>query len=270
MIRLLAALLLLLLPLAARADAQDAFDRGVASTRAGEHDAAVTAFARAIAEGAVDPDAYHGLGNALWRQGHPGHAMAAWARGLQLDPDDADLAANLALARKQTADRLEPPQPETGALFWIDLFAPRSQVFAASGLCTLGLGLWLLTALRARRAGAPSLRPGVLPPVLVVAGLAAAVGAVVALGRPPVTVVLADQVAARSALGAEGVELFVLHEGAVVRTLERHGTEGEAGAAVLIQLPDARKGWVPADAVDVADPAAPFPLPDASSAPAPG
>lgn len=72
-------------------------------------------------------------------------------------------------------------------------------------------------------------------------------------------VVLDARVAARSALGGEGVTLFELHEGAELRALEVDRDH------VLVSLPDDRKGWVPADAVVSTDPAAPFPQTSASA-----
>ncbi len=251
-------LLLALLP----ALASPAFERGVEASRAGDQPAAVGAFAEALAEGAVDPAVYHGLGNALYRQEQVGPAIAAWMRGLRLSPGDADLRANLAYARARTQDRLDLPAPSIGPFLWQGWLSPATQARLAGGFATLGLSAQFLLALRARQRSQPSPRPhpGLLLSLLL--ALLLGLGAALDARRPPAATVLLPQVTVRSALGAEGVELFVLHEGAVVRTLERwEGGEAGPPAAVLIELPDARKGWVPASAVDLALPDAPFPLP---------
>lgn len=251
-------LLLALLP----ALASPAFERGVEASRAGDQPAAVSAFTEALAEGAVDPAVYHGLGNALYRQEQVGPAIAAWMRGLRLSPGDADLRANLAYARARTQDRLDLPDPATGPFLWQGWLSPAAQARLAGGLATLGLSLQLVLALQARRQGRPSPRPHGLLLLCIMLALFLGGGAALDARRPPAATVLQPQITVRSALGAEGVELFVLHEGAVVRTIERwEGAEAGPPAAVLIQLPDARKGWVPASAVDLADPGSPFPLP---------
>lgn len=244
----------------ALADGQAAYDQGVAALREGDPDAAVRAFADALQQGAVDPAVYHGLGNALYRQGHPGHAVAAWTRGLELDPTDSELSANRRYVQARTEDRLDPPEPHTGPFFWQALVSPAFEARAAGLLVALGLLVQLGVGLLQRRKGQ---RIGLRwdGAALVLAGLVLGLSAFLHARRPPPTVVLVDEVRARSALGAEGVELFVLHEGALVRTVERYAGQDGAGAAVLVQLPDERKGWLPASAVDVADPAAAFPLP---------
>lgn len=249
---------LLLLPALA---SPAAFQRGVEASRAGDQPAAVAAFTEALEEGSVDPAVYHGLGNALYRQERSGPAIAAWMRGLQLAPSDADLRANLTYARARTKDRLDLPVERTGPFLWQAWLSPTAQVRLASLIATVGLGGWFLVGLRARRQGLPLPRPGIGLLLALLLSLVLGLSAAVQHRRPPPATVLLPEVTVRSALGAEGVDLFVLHEGAVVRSVERwEGAEGGPPAAVLIELPDARKGWVPASAVDLADPAAPFSL----------
>lgn len=263
---LLVAMLAVLAPPAAASQAD--FDRGVEASRAGQQQDAVAAFLAALADGDLDPAVYHGLGNALYRQDRRGLAIAAWLRGLELRPTDGDLLANLAHARKQTLDPLALPAPSSGPFFWQAAVSPATEVRAAGALATLGLSLVLFGALRRRRRPAAPrwLRLDAVG-LLAVAGVLALSAALHVARQPPATVIQA-QVSVRSALGAEGVELFVLHEGAVVATVERYGGgEASAAAAVLIELPDGRKGWVPSSAVDVADPASPFPLPAAMAPP---
>lgn len=260
-----AALLLGLLAGAPAHADQAAFDRGVAASRAGDQAEATTAFIAALDAGSRDPAVYHGLGNALYRQDQLGPAIAAWVRGLQLDPMDGDLRANLAHARKQTQDRLDLPRPSTGPFFWQAAVSAAFESLLAGALVAAGLVSVLVSGLRRRRQDRPGRWLRWDAALLLALGLALGASAGVHATRPPPATVVVAEVAVRSALGAEGVDLFVLHEGAVVRTVERYRGGAEAGgggegAAVLIELPDARKGWVPASAVDIADPAAPFTL----------
>ena len=66
--------------------------------------------------------------------------------------------------------------------------------------------------------------------------------------------VVVAEVSARSTLGPDGVDLFVLHEGAEV-------TVGDtAQGHTLIELSDGRKGWLSSRALISTDPVASFPL----------
>ncbi|RME23185.1 MAG: tetratricopeptide repeat protein, partial [Deltaproteobacteria bacterium] len=231
--------------------AQEAFEAGVTASRDGDNAAAVEHFVDALDHGGRDPAVYHGLGNALFRQGHNGHAIAAWTRGLELAPTDGDLSANRALALSKTRDRLELPRPPTGPFFWQAFVPVRTEALLAGLAAALGLWVQLIQGIADRRRRR-AIRRRWEAAVLVGIGLVLAASARHHLSRPPPATVLTPEVRVRSALGAEGVDLFVLHEGAVVQTLEVY--EDADTAAVLVALPDDRKGWVPRSAVDIADP----------------
>ncbi|MFN7144015.1 MAG: hypothetical protein ACK4YP_09580, partial [Myxococcota bacterium] len=70
---------------------------------------------------------------------------------------------------------------------------------------------------------------------------------------PPVAVVLAPEAVATSDLGG-GVELFTLHAGAEVQTVET------AAGRVLVALPDGRRGWLASSALGLVEPSRPPPV----------
>ena len=217
------------------------FDAGITALRQGDYPAAADSLAAALSAGGVDPAVYHALGNTLYRQEQSGAAIAAWRRGLVLDPGDGDLDANLERARGQTTDRLSPPEPSYGPFFWQGWISQRG----SAALSSLGFTLALLLLGAGRRR--PALLTAAFGGLLLASTLSArAVGAG--------AVVISEAVSVRSALGPDGVELFVLHEGAEVAVEEN--TESH----ILIVLPDLRKGWVPAASLISTDPEDPFPL----------
>lgn len=259
--------LLLLCVMGAHASGQSAFDAGVAADRAGDYAAASEHFREALDDGARDPAVYHGLGNALYRQGQVGLAITAWRRGLRLSPLEGDLAANLDQARGGTQDRLDPPTPEVGPFFWLRSLSVAHTAAITSAALTAFLSLILLRRAHPRDGALARLATRLDRPLLL--GLSAALALLfgastaLALREHESAVVTASQVEARSALGAEGVGLFALHEGAEVRVLE------STADAALIALPDARKGWVSWRALASTDPAAPFPAAPSPAAPSP-
>jgi hypothetical protein len=229
---------------------QSLYDAGLDHARSARPAEAADSFVSALEAGGRDPAVYHGLGNALWRLEQPGPATAAWRRGLRLAPRDGDIAANLDRARRASKDHIQPPAPAADLFFWQGMLSPRDSGLLASFFLMLALGVPLLRKMR--RAPRP-----VRWEVAVFAVFALLLGASTraALVSDASVVVVAAEVSVRSAPGPDGVELFVLHEGAEVRLLETHR------AHHLVSLPDDRKGWVPAETTLSTDPAAPFPRP---------
>lgn len=242
--------LMVLLAGSARADSQSDYQAGVAALRTGDAGSALVSLRAALDQGAVDPNVYHGLGNALYRQGELGPAIAAYRRGLQLAPGNGDIAANLELARKKTQDRLAPPAPRLGPFFWQSSMSTATSARLAGGAAFLGFALLLARRWRPTAA----LLPGALV-ALLAAGLLAASTAMAVRAAPAAVVVVAEA-AATSALGPAGVVLFSLHEGAEVQVGEHVSAAGVDYTMVV--LPDGRKGWLPSQALLSTDPSAPF------------
>lgn len=81
--------------------------RGNKSYAAAEYKQAVKYYLLAIGEGASNGHVYYNLGNAYYRLGKIGRAISAYRRAQKQLPRDADIAANLALARRKTIDQLK-------------------------------------------------------------------------------------------------------------------------------------------------------------------
>jgi hypothetical protein len=125
----------------------------------------------------------------------------------------------------------------------------------ASGLLSAGLIIAVVARIRRTRTGRPQpRRASSWASLLLFGGVLLAGATWDGLEKRDGAVVVVPQVAARSTLGPEGVDLFVLHEGAEVRSLDL------ARRHTLILLSDGRKGWVSSSALASTDPARPFPL----------
>lgn len=242
--------LVALVSAALAASPQQLYETGLDHARAGRHTEAADAFVAALDAGGRDPAVYHGLGNALWRLESSGPATAAWRRGLRLSPRDGDIAANLDRARRASRDQLEPPEPTADLFFWQGMLSPRD-----SGLLASLFGMLALAAPLVRRWRGADRLVGPELVAFVLVGSLFAISTRAALVSEASVVVVAPEVSVRSALGPDGVELFVLHEGAEVRLLESHRDHH------LVSLPDDRKGWVPASTTLSTNPGAPFPKP---------
>jgi tetratricopeptide (TPR) repeat protein len=247
---------LLLVPLGAHAQQdelspQARFHQGAAAYREGDYAAAELAWRGVIAAGAVDGHLLYDLGNALYRQGRLGPAMLAWRQALVLSPREPDARANLAHARDQVRDQIEPSSHVPPLFFWQHSLATHESGTLGALLLGFALGAWAWLRWRRRKGGRElgSLNPAAW--VGAVLGLILLLSAFLtqrALEISPGAVVLAEEIAGRSAVGRDGVELFVVHEGAELRAVEL-----DAGH-VLVALPDGRRGWLPEQAVGLVQP----------------
>jgi tetratricopeptide (TPR) repeat protein len=214
----------------------------------GNYDEAIAGYEDIIAMGVRNSDVYYNLGNAYFKQGDMGRAILNYRRAQRLDPPDTDIAANLALARTQTVDKLEVP-PE-GVL--INIVEIAEEWLTLNQAALLALGLWLLIGVafivaifqpRWRRLSA-----GVMAilAIFLLIGLISMANRLYRETQSPPAVIIAPKVDVTSGPGGGDQYLveFELHAGAEVRLLEsRVGWR-------RITLPGNLQGWVPSEAVE--------------------
>ncbi len=241
---------MMLLPLlltSAFASVEDRFGEANTALAAGDFAGAELGYRAVIEEGYGSGDIWYNLGNVIFRQDRPAEAVLAWRNAAARLPRDPDVEANLDFVRRTFRDGLVAEDPHPWFAPWQAALTPDEGLWVGATL--IGVGL-LAVSSRRRRADLP------LAPI----GLAAAaLGALIGAGGwaeatlPPVAVVLASEATATSDLGG-GVDLFTLHAGAEVQTVE------EAAGRTLVLLPDGRKGWLPNSALGVVDPSRPWPV----------
>jgi tetratricopeptide (TPR) repeat protein len=222
---------------AAPADPGVRAEQATALYLAGDHDGAARAWRALVDEGWESVGLHYDLGNALLRLGFRGRAIASYQRALQLDPGDADVQANLELARAQNVDRLvgeaQPPlhlrilarTPDRAALL---LFGFSWSAF------------WLLLWLRGRSSLAARRWLG---PAALLLALAAVAGGALLAGkaverRTPSAVVIAPASPVREGPSRTLKTAFELHEGTLVRVLEAQGE------LARVRLVNGLEGWV--------------------------
>ena len=209
---------------------------GNAAYEAGDFGQAVALYSQ-MREMEVDNGHLHyNLGNAYLRAGELGRSIASYRRSLRLLPRDEDASANLTFARRSARDEIAPPMPPVllrTVLFWHYSLAPVEVMRSA---VLVGLGFWIVLALRLYRPASEVLRWSAA--CLLVVGLALS-GSLVAHAAfsSPVAVVVPQEIDFHAAAGEGSVVRFRLHAGTEVRVIEQRPEW------VRIELPDGERGW---------------------------
>ena len=224
--------------------------RGNQAYQEGEYATAIEAYESVLEAGFVSAGLEYNLGNAYFKSGELGRAILHWERALVLSPGDADVRANLELARSITVDAVEPLPTFwlfSALRWWVDLL-PRGTlmaVVATSWLMVTGGAIVRITSrsVTPRRVGSWLMAGGGVALVLFGANLFVRE---LGIARPERAIILGAAVAVRSAPAEDDdLTLFEVHEGTRVRIDERTGDWAE------VVLDDGKVGWVPVAVMEV-------------------
>lgn len=195
---------------------------------------AATAYEQIIAGDSVSPALYFNLGNAYFKAGQLGHAIAAYREAEELSPRDPDIRANLQFARNRVqGPRVTPARWQT----WLATFTANEWAAVSTGAIWIMLGLLIARCLRP--ALTPTLRPWTIASII--AALVIFAGARLAIYQASSQfigiVTVADATIRNSPLD-ESPSAFTAHDGAELRVLD-HKDE-------WLQVTDdnRRFGWV--------------------------
>jgi tetratricopeptide (TPR) repeat protein len=223
---------------------------------AGNYDEAIQLYEQLVAQGAVDSALFYNLGSAHFYQGDLGRAILNFERAAQLSPRDADIQANLALARQQAGDPfLASPSGPLGILTGLT-----GRWLNVNETAVLALAIWfiisaLLMALRFARPGRErrSLRYAAMAGFFLLLLVGMSLGARLYAERAqPEGIVVAPTIALSSEPGSQHATGLSLSGGTAVNILETR-----AGWARLAAPDHSVEGWIPLDSVEVV--AAPWP-----------
>jgi tetratricopeptide (TPR) repeat protein len=237
-------LLLLLVAGEARADTfADRFDQANRLYVEEQYAPAAAAYEKMIASGQVSPAVYFNMGNAWFKAGQVGKAIAAYRRAEELAPRDADVRANLQFARRQ-AGVGAPAAPGGIWTRWV----ARLTLNEWTGLAAVFVALFfLLLTLRQirpdwKKSGAGWTTMLGVACVWWIACLGLALYA--RYGAESSVVVVPEAVVRRGPL-PEAPSAFTAHDGAELLVLDRKDD--------WLQVADAARhvGWVPKDEVAV-------------------
>ncbi len=220
---------------------RDLFQQGNTAYEAGRFGEAVDLYTRALADVRA-AELFYNRGNAYFKQGELGRALADYLRGYALKPNDPDIKNNIAFVRQFRPDKnTTPASPFLAALRAGFVVLPAAVTRLVLGGCffllALVLALYFITNKKVF---------GFVSSGLALVFLYFLVAALFwqALTAPNQAVVVVPEAIVRSGPGPEYKEIAAVHDGLEVRIIE------EGRGYRLIQLPGGVGGWVEAAAVE--------------------
>ena len=233
------------------------FDRAGEAYANRDFAGAVQLYEQLISEGVVAPEVFYNLGNAYYRMGRLGPAIANYERALHLDPNQENAAHNLAQCIGQTKRRMAAPAPpewEQSLLFWHYGLAART----TSALAILfWVALWVLLGIRQWR---PIVAVKYVAPVLALLALAFGASAWVKAHPQSLAVASRPDVPVYYGTSEEEKKRFELFEG------DRVLVDRREGGWVRVTTADGERGWTREEGVTFVGP--PYERPAAAPEPA--
>ena len=207
---------------------------------------AIDGYHKLLNSGYVSGHLYYNLGNAYFRLNHIGRAILSYKRARLLIPRDADLNFNLQYALDQTLDVIpESRDIITMTFFWLRDLNMREVFWGFAILNTFFWGVLLIRLF---------LQPEwtfYISILFLIFWLIAGVSFGMKwhhMEKNDRAVILQKEVNVLAGPDIRDTVLFRLHEGAIV-----HHERSEDGWS-LVRLPDEKRGWVQADAMERINP----------------
>nr|WP_325288217.1 tetratricopeptide repeat protein [uncultured Bacteroides sp.] len=196
------------------------------------------------------PEIYYNLGNSYYKMDDIARAILNYERALLLSPGNADIRANLEIARSKAIDKVTPI-PEIFFVTWIKSLvnSQSSDAWARTGivlflLFLVSLAIFLFTQhIKWKKVGFSA---SVLLLVVTVLSNVFASQQKNFLTERNDAIILSPSVTVRSTPSESGTSLFILHEGRKVEIKDNSMREWKE-----IRLEDGKVGWVPASSVEV-------------------
>jgi tetratricopeptide (TPR) repeat protein len=207
----------------------------------GKFPAAAGAYEKILQTGAQSPSLLFNAGNAEFKSGHLGKAIAAYQRAGQLSPRDAELRANLAFVRNQVQG---VTLRESRWQNWLSVLTLNEGAILTAVL------FWFTFALLIARQIHPALVPKLKTTTWILVALTIFSGTVLGLQAAnhfsnASAVVVEDIVTARSGPFDDAQSAFTAHDGAELSVLNRRDD--------WVQVADGagKIGWLPVKQVEV-------------------
>ena len=233
----LIALSLLAITVSARAEtgstADSDFDAANTLYAQGKFTEAAAVYEKAIHSGSISSAIYFNLGNAFYKSGQIGHAVAAYRQAAQISPRDPDIRANLNFVRGQIQG---PVLPTTHWQRWLDRLTLNEWTFIASA------ALWILLLLLAAIQFRPALKSA-LRSLTLVSGVATVAAifcliSVISDRSTPLAIVSVPEAMVRNGPFDEFQSVFTVNNGAELAVIDQKNDW------LQVRADERKVGWI--------------------------
>lgn len=211
---------------------------------------AAAAYESILKQEGVAAEVYYNLGNCYYKLDEIPMAVLNYERAFLLDPGDADIRANLALARGKTIDKVVPPSEMFFVTWWRDLTNCMSiNAWTVLGivafvLMLLGvLAYMFMSQMTVRKIGVYGAMAMLV--VIIIANLAA-LSQHADLTHRNTAIILAPAVTVKSSPSETSTDLFLIHEGSKVEILDNSMKEW-----LEVKFEEGKQGWVPVSTLEI-------------------
>ena len=234
------ALLICISPTEALAgQAEDLFAFGNQAYAGGKYDEALSHYKRVIEQKGYSASLLYNMANSYYKQKNVGQAILHYERALYLDPGNADIRANLALARK---DFGLIPDPAPKWLRFFDLLNLNGWAILASGAFGVFALLFLLSGIRPATFRGAALRTITVASLLIL--VAGGVGATLQYRNLARGVVTRDHVRLLVSPFDAAASSSSIKDGKIVRMAKTYG------GYILVKGENGQSGWVKRNAIE--------------------
>ena len=195
-------------------------------------------------------EVYYNLGNSYYKADDIAKAILNYERALLLQPGNADIRANLEIARSKTIDKVTLPS-EMLFLTWIQslINSMSEKGWAQTGIVTFILTIFML-ALFIFGKRVVWKKIGFISAICffaicIFSNIFASKQKAELLNRDS-AIIIAPSVTVKSTPNQSGTDLFILHEGRKVMIKDNTMKEGKE-----IRLEDGDVGWVPTNVIEI-------------------
>jgi tetratricopeptide (TPR) repeat protein len=210
--------------------------------RQGRFQEAIDGYGQLIRSGHKEGNLYYNLGNAYFREDQLGQAILNYERAHLLMPGDADLNFNLSYARDKTQDAVSESQNLVSmTFFWLKDLSLAKLLW---GFLVLNLLFWTALLIRLFFKFEWTYYACLISLILWIIAGTSFVLKWYELNTDDRAVVLEQEVNILAGPDIRDTVLFKLHAGTIV-----HYERSEDGWS-LVRLPDKKRGWVKAEAVE--------------------
>lgn len=227
---------------ATKADGDSAYMRN-------DYAAAIQIYENLLKQGEA-AEVYYNLGNSYYKADNIAKAILNYERALLLQPGNADIRANLEIARSKTIDKVTPI-PELFFVAWVKALVNCLSIdaWARVGVaCFLLFLISLVVFFFSKQVAAKKIgfTVAIIALLMVILGNVFAAQQKKRLQNRHSAIVLSPSVTIRSTPSESGTSLFVLHEGYKIEIKDDSMREWKE-----IRLQDGKVGWIPASAIEV-------------------